>query len=196
MKGFREQQAPSRKERIREMETELKNVQMALRISQMMMQQMMQSHKGVTEDLGKALGLINELQYKVLAVQSVGALDLTALNAKADELRLKDFNEASDREDKENNFAVGNAVNEDSIIIVTTKTEETDKGIFRSKFKLAECGAPDLIEGFMGREVGAKGVVKLNGLDHEIELLGIRQPPKAEAAPAEEAPALTVVGNV
>ena len=31
----------------------------------------------------------------------------------------------------------------------------------------------------MGREVGAKALVQLNGLEHEVELLGIRQPPAA-----------------
>lgn len=181
MKGFRQQPQGSRKERLRELETSIQNSQMALRIQQMMVQQLMQSNKNMADDLGRALGLINELQYKLLAVQSVANLDLIALNSVANELRLKDFNEASDKEDAEGGFTVGDVVNEDSTVILTSTTDEgADKGIFRSRIKLADCGVPDLVTAFTGREVGAKAIVQLNGVEHTVELLGIRQPPKAE----------------
>lgn len=64
---------------------------------------------------------------------------------------------------------------------MTSKTEDPDKGIFRSRIKLADCGVPDLIKAFEGREVGARAIVQLNGVDHEVELLAIKQPPKAVA---------------
>jgi hypothetical protein len=191
MKGFKQQPQPSRKDTIRTLEAEIKNMQMALRISQMMTQQMMQNQQGVQQDLGRALGLINELQYKILAVQNLTGLDVTKLGALTDELRLKDFNEASDKEDIADGFTIGTTVQEDSTVILTSKTiaqdgkESTDGGIFRSRIKLAEAGVPDLIKAFTGREVGARAIVKLNGQDHEVELLGIRQPPKAEAVPQQ-----------
>jgi len=183
MKGFRQPAQDSRKERLRGLEAELKNIQMAGRISQMMTQQLMQNNQRMQQDLGAAMGLINELQYKILAVQRVSGLDSAQLGAIADELRLKDFNEASDKEDVEQGFTVGTVVDAESTVILTSKTENTDKGIFRSKLKLAECGVPDLIKAFEGREVGAKALVQLNGAEHEVELLAIRQPPKAEAVP-------------
>ena len=99
MKGFRQQPQASRKERIQGMEAELKNLQYSLRISQMMTQQMVQSQQGIQQDLSAAMRLINELQYKVLAAQKVANLDTKQLSAAADELRLVDFNEASDKED-------------------------------------------------------------------------------------------------
>ena len=185
MKGFRQQSQDSRKERLRSMETELKNSQMAARIGQMMTQQMMQNMQRMQQDLGAAMGLINELQYKILAVQRIANLDNVALSAIADELRLKDFNEASDKEDLEQGFTVGTAVDTESTVILTSKTEGNDKGIFRSKLKLSECGVPDLIKAFEGREVGAKAVVMLNGVEHEVELLAVRQPPKSEPVPQE-----------
>ena len=183
MKGFRQQTQDSRKERLRAIEAELKNSQMAARIGQMMTQQMMQNMQTMQQDLGRALGLVNELQYKILAVQKVSNLDNTQLSAYADELRLKDFNEASDKEDAQQGFTVGTAVDQESTVILTSKTEDLDKGIFRSKLKLSECGVPDLIKAFEGREVGAKALVQLNGIEHEVELLAIRQPPKAETVP-------------
>ncbi len=186
-KGFREKAEVNRKERLRAIETELKNSQMSTRISQMLLKQMMDNLQNMQQDLGKALGLINELQYKILAVQEISGLDVTKLGDYANGLRLKDFNEASDKEDAAGNFTVGALVEKDSTIVVTSKTEDPDKGIFRSRVKLSECGVKDLQEGFLGRDVGAKIITTLNGVEHEIELLAIRNPPLAVVAPQAEA---------
>lgn len=199
MKGFRQQAQDSRKERLRSMEAELKNLQMSARISQMLLKQLMDSSQALQQDLGRALGLINEMQYKQLAVQQVAGLDVAKLNEVANGLRLKDFNEASDKEDAEGNFTVGKLVEAESTIIITSTTDvNVDKGIFRSRIKLSECGVKDIIDGFMGRDVGAKIITTLNGDEHTIELLGIRNPPPA--APVEQvsdtpaqAPALELV---
>ncbi len=195
MKGFRQQTQNSRKERLRELEVEVKNMAMASRISQMMTQQIMQNMKSLHDEMGRALGIISELQYKILAVQKVSGLDIEQMNTVANEQRLVDFNEASDKEDSERGFSTGDVVNEQSTVILTTKTEEKDRGIFRSRLKLSECGVPDLIAALMGREVGAKAIVKLNGLDHEVELLGVRQPPAVEAAETQVQAPAGVVGN-
>ena len=182
MKGFRQQAQTSRKDKLRELEAEVKNLAMASRISQMMTQQIMQNMKALHEDVGRASGIINELQYKILAIQKVSGLDIEQMNAVANEQRLIDFNEASDKEDADNGFTVGDLVNEASTVILTSKTEEKDRGIFRSRLKLSTCGVPDLIKAFMGREVGARAIVELNGLQHEVELLAIRQPAPTPAA--------------
>lgn len=177
MKGFRQQPQSSRKDKFREMETELKNMAMSVRINQMMTERLIQNIKSMQEDIGGAFNIVNELQYKVLAVQKALNLDVTQLNALANEQRLKDFSEASDKEDAAGGFTVGDLVKEDSTVIWTsTTTDGSDKGVFRSRIKLAECGVPELINAFMGREVGAKALVKFNGVEHEVELLGIRQP--------------------
>lgn len=181
-KGFRQ---PSKNETIRQMMVEMENLQMAGRVSQMMIQQLLQNNKAMGEDLNRALGLINELQYKVLAVQSVAGLNVDLLTKKADELRLKDFNEASDNEDTRDGFTVIDTVEQDSTVILTSVAPGTNNGIFRSRIKLAECGVPELITALAGKNVGTKVNVKLNGQEHEIELLGIRRP-KAEPVPQVE----------
>lgn len=183
MKGFRQSAEVSRKERLRAMEAELKNIQMSQRISQMLLKQLMDNQQNMRQDLGHTLGLINELQYKLLAYQQVTGLDVAKLNEAANALRLKDFNEASDREDKEQGFTTADVVGEDSTIIITSTTENVDKGIFRSRIKLSECGVKDMIDGFMGRPVGAKIITQLNGDEHTIELLGIRNPPVVVEVP-------------
>ena len=186
MKGFRSPAESSKKEQLRELKTELANVQMAGRISQMMTQQIMQNNKTMAEDLGRALGLINELQYKLLAVQEVANIDTAALTGVAETLRVNDFNEASDGEDTKEGFTLATAVSPDSTVILTS--EATDgKGIFRSRIKLADCGVPTLITELAGKSVGDKVTVALNGVDHVIELLGIRNP-KSEDRPVDVVP--------
>lgn len=183
MKGFRTAPQGNRKEKLHAHDVSIKNMEMGVRINQMMTQQLMQNIKGMHEDIGRALNLISEIQYKILAIQKVSGLDVAAMNLVANEQRLQDFCEASDKEDAEKGFTVGTAVDEQSTIILTSTTDAgPDAGIFRSRIKLSECGVPDLINAFMGREVGAKALVNLNGLEHEIELLAIRQPSAQEAA--------------
>lgn len=186
MKGFRQPAETSKKEQLKSFKTELSNMQMAGRISQMMIQQMMQNNKAVSEDLGRAMGLINELQYKLLAVQKVSGLNVDDLSKVADELRLKDFNEASDNEDTKDGFTAADTVSPDSTVILTSEAAD-GKGIFRSRIKLADCGVPALITELAGKSVGTKVTVALNGADHTVELLGVRNP-KPEDRPVDVTP--------
>jgi hypothetical protein len=41
---------------------------------------------------------------------------------------------------------------------------------------LSESGVPALIQDLQGKGVGDKVTAKLNGLDHEVEVLSIRNP--------------------
>lgn len=185
--GFKQQPQLSTKDKFRHYDTELKNIQMASRITQMMVQQMIQNNKSMGEDISRLFQLFNELQYKFLALQEVTGTDMTKLSDAAARLRLKDFEEASDKEDTDKGFTVVDTVEENSTVILTSTTKETpDQGIFRSRVSLTETGSPELIQGLMGKTVGTKVAVKLNGVDHEVELLGVRQPaPEPEQAPTE-----------
>jgi hypothetical protein len=105
-----------------------------------------------------------------------GKFDLDRLTVVANELRLKDFTEASDAVDARDHFTVGDTVKNDSTIIITTTAAGEDVGIFRSRLELASCGVPALIEGMAGKPVGTKVTCQLNGQEHVVELLGIRNP--------------------
>ena len=190
LRGVKQEPKLNKTEMLITMDKELKNMQMAGRVTQMMTQQLMQQLQNMSKDMGKAFGTINEMQYKILAMQSVGGFDMAAMAAKAEELRLNDFIEASDAEDKSGNFTIGEKVQDDSTVIITSTTSE-DAGIFRSRIKLAECGVIPLIKGLSGQPVGTKVACTLNGAEHVVELLAIRNPPPAEivtetpAAPAD-----------
>lgn len=185
LRGVKQEPKLNKTEAIQSMDKKLSNLEMAGRVSQMMIQQVVQNVQSMSQDLGKAFATINELQYKILAMQSVGNFDMKAMQAKAEELRLNDFIEASDAEDKQGNFSIGDKVQDNSTVIITSSTPD-DTGIFRSRIKLAECGVPALIQGLAGQPVGTKVACKLNGADHMVELLGIRNPPLANVIPHGE----------
>lgn len=177
--GFRTPAQPSKKDQLRSLTTELQNTQMASRITQMMVQQLMNNIKGMGEDLGSALNQLYELQYKYVALQKALGVDAEELNTIANEQRLKDFNEASAKADETEQLEVSETVTEDSTVVLTSTAKDdkgSDRGIFRSRIKLSESGVPDLNKELVGKKVGDKVKATLNGIEHEIELLSIRNP--------------------
>lgn len=179
MKGFRVQPQASKKEAQRQIETEMQNIQMAAKISQMMIQQLMQNLKSMSDDLGNALNQLFEMQYKYTALQKHLNIDSAALDTIANELRLKDFDTASVSADSKENLEVGETILENSTITITSSaTDEKgeERGIFRSRIKLSESGVPDMVTKLTGKKVGDKVEVTLNGLNHLVEVLAIRNP--------------------
>jgi hypothetical protein len=192
-KGFRVPPQSSKKEAQKKLETEMANTQMAGRISQMMTQQLMQNVKSMSEDLNAVVQQMTELQYKLNAVQSHFNLDPVELNKLANVQRLADFNEASVKADLQENLLPSDVVAEDSTIVITSTAADADgndRGVFRSRVKLSECGVPDLIQALQGKSIGDKVITKLNGLDHTVELLSINNPspqptPVLDSVPAQ-----------
>lgn len=186
MKGFRVPPQASKKDQLNELKTELANLQMAGRVSQMMTQQLMQSVKAMSDDLGSALNQLYELQYKYNALVKLQNLSAEELNKIGNEQRLADFNEASAKADVKDGLQTTETVEANSTVTITSEAKDesgNDRGIFRSRLLLSECGVPDLISGLAGKKVGEKVAVKLNGVDHVVELLAIRTPPPAEVTP-------------
>jgi len=184
--GFKQQALPSKKEAMRAVQNELKNLQMAVRINQMMTQQLIQQFQRTDRDVQNIVNILNDLQYRTLAMIEVAGTNKDQLDAKADELKLKDYNDASDREDAEKKYVPGDVVKADSIVIITSDAEG-NKGIFRSKFKLSEANAPELQAALEGKKVGDRAKVTLNGLEHDIELVGIREETVPEVSVADVA---------
>lgn len=176
-KGFRQKPAVSKKQQVNELDVTLKNLSMAVRVMQIMNQQLATNFQNMQNDITRLMGVVNNLQYKATALQDLLGVNTDALNAKADDIKLIDYDTASAKEDAEKGFTTADVVAADSICIVTSTTEDKDKEIFRSKFKLSDSGVPELQEKLLGQKVGAKIDVNLNGIKHTIELLGVRTAP-------------------
>jgi len=177
--GFRQKAQPSKKQVLNDVGRQLQNVQMACRVLQIGLQQLSTSYQNITGDMDRLTGLLAHLQYKQDAVLKLSGLSEDAVNAKADELRLTEYNEKSDKEDLEKNYQLADVVEPDSVVIITSSSEKKEREIFRSKFILNDCGVPELQQKLVGAKVGDKVETTLNGDKHIVELLAIRKaPPK------------------
>jgi len=193
MKGFRQ---PNKQEQLKAVATELNNTQTAASITQRMVQQLMINMKRMSDDMGNAFNQLYELQYKYIALQKALNVDVVTLDKIANEQRLIDFNSGVANENTKEGLVFSNVVTDNSVITITSLAKDNtgkDCGIFRSRLKLAECGVPELIRALTGQQVGVKVVVKLNSVDHEVELLSISDPEPPAATQVVDVPNLQVV---
>lgn len=169
-------------ERITELEKLVTNLQMAVNISQAMLKNMNSMVMKTDKEISNIMGVMNDLQYRTLSMIQNDVFNKNDLNDIADGLKLKDFNDASDREDADKGYTVGDITTEDSIVIITSITNEegNDSGLFRSKIAIKDTMLPELKEKLVGIKVGDCIKAKINGVEHEIELLGIRETPIKE----------------
>jgi len=179
MKGMKQNKAPSTKDRIRELEVAMQNTQMAMQMSQMMVKHLTDQFQTFQNDLGSTMGMLNDFQYRTLAMLELGNFKSEDIDAKAEEFKLNDFNKASDKEDEAKGYINDDngIVGEDSIVLLTSSTPdlEEDQGIFRSKFPMSECLTPDLRELLLGSKLGDSVESDLSGVNHKITVLGIRK---------------------
>jgi hypothetical protein len=189
MKSYDKAPQGAKKEALRQLQVESQNNTMAMRMSQMMIKRLIDDNQAMGKDLAMALAQLSELQYKFSAVQQVLNLDATQLANIANDLRLKAFNEASDKADVSENLVSADVVSEESTVTIASETDDgPDTGIFRSRIKIAEAGVPALLKGFLGQPVGTKVDVELNGKVHHVELLAVRNPIATLVQPSADAP--------
>jgi len=191
--GFRQPPAPSKKVAMQQMVQMVENLQMAIRILQMSMQQLAQSYQRMDSDVANMFGVLNDLQYRTLAMMELYSVDKEKLNEIATALKTRDYNTASDKEDKDKGYEVVDAVEPTSVLTVTSECpEDPTAAIFRSKFKLDESGNAEAIAALPGKKAGDKVELNIRGKKHIIEILAVRKAP----APAAKVTAAPVVEKV
>ena len=164
-------------DRIEALEKQVKNMEVALRVSQMLIQQMGGSLQPLSRDLGELANRQRELQYKSLAMQKLLELDAAKINVKAEELQLLDFEEASAKEDAEKGLSEAEVIAEDSVVVLTSVSSQAEKSILRSKLMISEIGFPQLKADLLGKKVGDKVSADIGGIQHEITILAIKSLP-------------------
>lgn len=176
--GFRQQKGKSKKDQVKELAIMVQNLQMATKVMQIGMQQLGESFGRIDQDISKSMGVLNDLQYRTLAMIDSGKFDKEELDKVAVVLKLADYTEASDKEDIDKGYTIADIIEDESVVILTSTCEEdSTKAIFRTKFKLDESGNPEAEEKLVGLKVGDKVGLKLGGIDHEVEVIGIRTVP-------------------
>lgn len=191
--GTRQKKGPTVKQQVKELTTAVANIQQAMNIQKIMFQQFGNNFAKIDRDVHNAMGIINDLQYRTLALLELSG-QVDKVNEIAERLKLKDFNDASAKEDLEKGYVEDDVVKENSIITLTSVCQDDeDRSIFRTKFNLGEeVVLPELKEKLIGLKVGEKVEAKLpDNLTHELEVVAIRkQNPKVEEA--QEAESTTV----
>ena len=177
LNGQKQSKGKSSKEKIRELEQLVQSTNMSLQMSQQMIKFLSDRITAMEKDIKSTMSVSNELDYRTLSLVEFLKVDKTKLDKIADGKKEKVFNDASDKEDKEKGYVMGDVVEEDSIVIVTSTTEgEEDQGIFRSKVPLAEVFQEDLKEQLLGSKIGDTFENKLGEVNHTFTVLGIRKP--------------------
>lgn len=176
-------------DRLKSLDQRLSNNEMGVRVMQMVTKQIGETLQPMQNDLGELASRQRDLQYILLALQDLTGINKDVLDSKAIELQVRDFEEASDKEDLAKGYTKADLVEEDSAVIISSKTpeEEEDKGIMRSKLLLSEIRLPLLKEALLGKKVGESTEAEVNGVKHLIEILGVRKVPAPEAPEALEA---------
>jgi hypothetical protein len=167
-------------QRFQETESGVKQLQMATRVSQMLIQQMGNSVTSMGKDVNELTARQRDLQYRVLAIQELLNLNADEVTAKAETLQVRDFEEAAAKEDAVTGAYDVDSVTEDSIVVLTSKVE-AGGGILRTRLNVAEIGFPQLKQDLLTKKVGDTFDADVNGTKHSITLLGIKKlPVKAE----------------
>jgi hypothetical protein len=179
-------------QRFQEAESGVKQLQMATRVNQMLIQQMGQSVTGMSKDMNELTARQRELQYTVLAMQELLNLNPVDVSTRAETLQIKDFEEASAKQDVEVGAVDADVVTEDCAIVLTSKVG-AGGGILRTRLNVAEIGFPQLKQDLLNKKVGDTFDADVNGTTHSITLLGIKRlPPKVQDVEQSE----TVVSAV
>jgi hypothetical protein len=165
----------------------VEQMEMATRISQMRVQQVGNSISSIAADVREMANRQRDLQYRLLAVQELTGLDTSKINALSEEKQVADFTEASAKENEQLGYTPGDAIDEDSVVVFTTKTEAEGKSILRSKLPLSDIALPDFREQLLGKKAGESFESELQGVKHKVTLLEVYQkPPAPEPAPAAQ----------
>jgi hypothetical protein len=166
---------PNQLERVALLEKNAEATSMGVRVSQMLLQQMLQRVTQLEERLGFVLSSNSDLQFRLLALQKVTGVNIDALQLEADKIKLDEWTKASEEDNAARGLVpASEVVDQDSIVVITSTTPGAeDKGIFRSKVSVIEIGSKEAIEAFQGKKPGDKFELELAGNTHVVELLEV-----------------------
>jgi hypothetical protein len=176
-------------DRVAELERELANQTLAIRVSQALLKQLMEQLRPMQDDLTRFYGALNDLQYKTSAlIDAVPDADRTQLAAAADALKLADWQTTSDKDDVARGLVPADVVTADTDVVIITSTtpdEIEDKGIFRSKIVLRDIANKDIVDGLLHKPIGTTLETQINGSRHIVELVGVRVATKSTETSSE-----------
>jgi len=159
----------------------VENIEMTSRISQMLIQQMGNSMSQLAADVRELANRQRDIQYRLLAIQDLSSgVDVEAVNKLAEDKQVKDFSEASAKENEDLGYTPSEEVDEDSVVVFTTKTEVEGKDILRSKLILSEIALPDFKDALLKKKAGDSFDADIQGTTHAVTVLEVFHRPPQE----------------
>lgn len=184
---MKQRKAPTKSEMAQQLQKQgtdlnsrVQQMEMATRVSQMMLQQVGNSISQIAADVRELANRQRDIQYRLLALQELSTVSTEDVNALAEKKQVADFDEASEKENEEKGYTKGDVLNEDSVVIFTTKAADADRSILRSKLALSDIALPDFRETLLGKKEGDEFDAKLQGQDHKVTVLSVLQKPVQE----------------
>lgn len=185
---MRERKAPTKKQLAQQVQGQtddlskrVESLEMATRVSQMLTQQVGNSMSQLATDLREIANRQRDIQYRLLAIQEIDEnLNTEAVNELAEKKQIADFSSASLKENEDLGFTPGEVINEDSVIVFTTKTETEGKSILRSKLALTDIALPEFRESLLQKKAGDSFTADLQGVKHDVTILEVFQKPIKE----------------
>ena len=176
---------------LKDLQAMFQNLQIAVRLMQMSIEKITETTVKNDKDVGRSMGVLNDLQYRTLAMMEILQVDKAQLDEVATRMKSEDFDKASAQEDSRKNFTHAEVTDADCDVVITSFCQaEEAKSIFRSRITLNDITDPKLKEKFVGLKVGDVTTMTLLGQEHAVEILGIRK-----AAPKVEEVAVTPVAE-
>lgn len=173
----------SKGERFEDVEMKMGKMESNVRLLQMLLQQIGNSISPMANDIQELANRQRDIQYRLLAIQTMDGKTLEEINKVSEQLQIKDFTEASEKDNIEKGYEkTTEPAGEDSVVTITTTTpsEPENKGFLRSKILVSEIGLPDFKEAILGKNIGDVFECQVNGLQHRIVVLDVLKAPKKE----------------
>jgi copper homeostasis protein CutC len=173
---------PESKQTETKIETVLDGLQQQSNMVQGVVKQLISNQQYMVADINRAVNMSTDLQYQIAAITSLLGIDLTEIDKKVEEMKIKDFNNAVERENKQKNLVPVDLIDKESIVILTSTTPDEihNAGIFRTRFKIGESGNEQLEEVLIGKKVGDSFEMNFNNTMHNFTILDVSKQFKQE----------------
>ena len=165
--------------KVEQLSLEIERLRGAVQINQHLLQQASKSLPAMKADLDEFISRQRDIQYRLLAFESLANVSTEDLAAEVTKLQLLDFEDLNNKDD----IAKGliphptGVVDENAVVVITTKTplEEDDAGILRSKLEIRQLPEGDAVkDALLGAKVSDNVEFDLNGVKHVAVVLDIK----------------------
>jgi hypothetical protein len=178
-------------DRVEALEKTLENFAMVQQVTNAVIKRLLSDSERYDKELTTSLNMLNEIQYRTLAMIDVAGLSNDKLNESAEALRVKDFEDMSKKDDEDNSLIDSDVVTDESVVTITSTAVDASKSIFRSKFFVEGIKGNELHEKVMGAKLGDEIKVNIDGVEHTVKILAVKKPAPQVAVVTDESAVAT-----